>query len=624
MKKKEQNDALEETKPDTSILYTENENSNEYVYEDRIYPGGKGWKPGPAKYGFEIEENVKIPMDDGIALNATVAYPTDLKTGKRIEGKFPVVIEHMPYERFAVAIRINTYFTEHGYISLFVRARGTGKSQGEVQFLSPREGQDGKNIVDWAATKLEGSDGRVALMGCSWPGAIALTDTAYVGKNSPLKAVVASASGLGNMHTQSWIVGGIPSMSMWQFKAIGTQLVGETPPVKKFFEDVSNSVLNGGDLAYEREYWSQRESLSLANKIVENNVPVLLWAGWKDIVETGTVRAYTALQNAYAGRPVGQAMIKGQKTSPRYQIIMGGWAHGKGLDMGLLLQWFNTWVKGEDTGLQNTETPMHSFELGTNRWINLKGFSEVEEATQLKFGNNLTLGENSTSGENTLKYAQPDEKGGKLIYTSKPFKDGATISGAISATIYAKSNNQNIVLIGHLYDVAPDGKEELITKGAMIGSLRELNKDYSWVDKNGVVIWPWLALKKDSLLKPNQTYKFDLALAPRQYGIKPGHSLKLEITTQTSKKLGDKNGIPLTNDTEPWGLTKTQEKTVLGGEYKILFGEKTPSTLNLSLLPFKYFKEVKSGKLSVPWTENARRIQEPEGDSVIFTLPLEW
>ena len=98
MKKKEQNDAFEETKPDTSILYIGNENSNEYVYEDRTYPGGKGWKPGPAKYGFEIVEDVKIPMDDGIVLNASVAYPTDLKTGKRIEGKFPVVIEHMPYE----------------------------------------------------------------------------------------------------------------------------------------------------------------------------------------------------------------------------------------------------------------------------------------------------------------------------------------------------------------------------------------------------------------------------------------------------------------------------------------------------------------------------------------------
>lgn len=401
-------------------------------------------------------------------------------------------------------------------------------------------------------------------------------------------------------------------------------LAGETPATKRFFEKVSDSILNGEDLAYEREYWGQRESLSLAKKIVENNIPVLLWAGWKDVVETGTVRAYTALQNAYAGRAVGSPMIKGQKTSPRYQIIMGGWAHGEGLDMGLMLQWFDTWIKGTDTGIQNTETPMHVFESGTDRWINLKGFTEVEEATKLKFGNNLTLGANSGNGEDTLKYAQPDEKNGKLVYTSEPFEKGATISGAMSAIIYAKSNNQNIVLIGHLYDVAPDGNEELVTRGAMIGSLRELNKDNSWVDKNGVVIWPWLALKKDSLLKPNQTYKFDLALAPRQYGIKPGHKLKLEITTQTSKKLGDENGIPLTNDTEPWGLTKTQEKTVLGGEYKIVYGRKNPSALNLSLLPYEYFKEVKSGKLSAPWNEGFRRIQEPEGDTEKFNIPLEW
>lgn len=173
-----------EEKTDTSVLYTGNNDASKYVYKERTYPGGK-WNPGPAKYGYEIIKDVKVPMDDGITLNATVAYPTDLKTGKRVEGKFPVVIEHMPYEQFAVPVGVNTYFTEHGYISLFVRARGTGKSEWEVQFLSPREGQDGKNIIDWAASKLENSDGRIGLMGCSWPGAIALTDTAYAGKNSP-------------------------------------------------------------------------------------------------------------------------------------------------------------------------------------------------------------------------------------------------------------------------------------------------------------------------------------------------------------------------------------------------------------------------------------------------------
>ncbi len=609
----------------TSVLYTGNEGNNPLrgVDENAEYPGGK-WKPGKAKYGYEIVENISIPMDDGVILNATVAYPTDLKTGKRVNSKFPVIVEHMPYEQFAAPVRINTYFTQFGYISLFVRARGTGKSEGEVQFLSPREGQDGKNIVDWAAYKLENSDGRVAIMGCSWPGAIAMTDAAYVGKNSPLKAVAASCSGIGNMNTQSWMTGGMPSMSIHRFKALGTQLVGEKPSTVRFFKEVSDSIFNGEDLAYEGKYWSERENFSLAEKIVENDVPLLLWAGWGDIVETGTVRAYTALQNASSKRPVGSPMIKNQKTSPKYQLIMGGWGHGEGLDMGLILQWFETWVKGVDTGLQNTKTPMHIFESGTERWINIKGFTEVDKSTQLNLGPKGKLGATLINGKDKLKYAQPDAKDGKLIYTTEVFKDGATISGAISTTIYARSNNSNMVLIGHLYDISENGERKLITRGAMIGSLRKMDKNNSWIDDNGVAVWPWLENKKDEFLKSGQIYKFDLSLAPRQWGIKPGHKLELEITTQTPESVCPKNGVPQTNDSEPCGLTAIQEKTVPGGEYEILYGKNTRSALNLPLLPYEHFKEVKSGRLSAPWNEGFRRLQKPESDSKIYTLPLEW
>jgi predicted acyl esterase len=198
------------------------------------YPGGK-WSPGPAKYGFEVVNDVPVTMDDGVVLNASVAFPTDLQTGKRAPGRFPVVIEHMPYVQFAAAVNVNTFFTQHGYIAVLVRARGLGKSGGEVQFLSPREGEDGKNIVNWAAKDLEGSDGRVAIVGCSWPGAIALTDAAHVGKNSPLKAVLAACSGLENMPRQSWMSGGMPTMSFWSFDVRGASLTGNSPAGVRFF-----------------------------------------------------------------------------------------------------------------------------------------------------------------------------------------------------------------------------------------------------------------------------------------------------------------------------------------------------------------------------------------------------
>ena len=164
-----------------------------------VYPGGK-WSPGPARFGVEVVEDVPVTMDDGVVLNASIAYPTDLASGRRATGPFPVVVEHMPYVQFAVPVKVNPFFAGYGYISVQVRARGLGKSGGEVHFLSPREGLDGKAIIDWAAHRLEGSDGRVGLIGCSWPGAIAMTDAAAVGPGSPLKAVVAACSGMENMH----------------------------------------------------------------------------------------------------------------------------------------------------------------------------------------------------------------------------------------------------------------------------------------------------------------------------------------------------------------------------------------------------------------------------------------
>lgn len=610
---------------DSHILYKSRDSiasSSSISRTDILYPGGI-WKPGPKKFGYEIEENIRVKMDDGVELQATIAYPTDLETGKRAEGKFPVVIEHMPYEQFAVKIGPNTFLTEYGYIVAMVRARGTGKSEGEIQFLSEREGNDGKNIVEWAVT-LENAEPSVIYVGCSWPGAIALNDAAHVGKNSPLKAVVASCSGLGNMHTQSWIIGGLPTMSFRLFEKMGYNLTGGSEAAKRYFDYMGKSLKDDGFVAYESGYWKNREDLSLAKRIVENDVPVLLWAGWKDVVESGTVKAYTALQNAYAGKSVYAPMEANQKTSPKYQMIMGKWEHGQGLDMGIVLQWLETWAKGVNTGIQNTETPMHIYEMGTNRWLNMQGFNLVENSTQWKLGNNGTLGKMVTSsGSDKLDYAQPDVSNGKVSYLSEPIAEGTTLSGAMSASIYAQSSNSNMVLIAHLFDVAPDGNEQLITRGAIAGSLRELNEEKTWWDKNGVPIWPWLKSEKDSYLEPQKVYRFDIALSPRQWAILPNHRLRFELTSQTPEALCPKDGgIPPINDCEPCGLTGPQENTVPGGNYTVFYGEATPSSINLMELPFKSLSEVPAGKLAYPWNEGMKSVIDDWQRG--FEFPLEW
>ena len=589
-----------------------------------MYPGGK-WSPGPARFGVEVVEDVPVIMDDGVVLNASIAYPTDLASGRRASGSFPVVVEHMPYVQFAVPVKVNPFFAEHGYISVQVRARGLGKSGGEVQFLSPREGLDGKAIVDWAAHRLEGSDGRVGLIGCSWPGAIAMTDAATVGPGSPLKAAVAACSGMENMHRQSWLNAGLPTMSFWQFAELGPQLTGNSAAGQRYFRRFADSVLSGGDMAHDADYWRDRGRAALARNIVDNGVPMLLWGGWGDVLETGTVRAYVALQNAHAQRPLEAPMATGQAVTPRYQLIMGGWGHGQGLDMGVFLQWMDTWVKGIDTGIQNTRTPMHVFEPGSDRWLNLTGYPVVEQSTRWNLGAQGQLqpaSADAPAGRDELRYGQPDAPDARLTYTSAPLAQGATIAGPMSVTLHASSSNTNLVVIGRLYDVAPDGSAVLISRGALLGSQHKLDKAKSWRDTAGTITWPWPLLARDEYLTPNRDYRFDLALAPRQWGVRPGHRIRLELTTQTPADRCPATGVPPVNDSDPCRLTRPQEQTVPGGVYAIALGGATPSTLNLPMLPYQHFPVVRAAMLSYPWNEGQRAVGGPHAEP--FALPLDW
>jgi len=67
--------------------------------------------------------------------------------------------------------------------------RGTGASGGQVSWFGQRQGQDGAELVDWAAHALSGSDGKVGLDGCSYLGVDQGFTAAAVGRDSALKVI---------------------------------------------------------------------------------------------------------------------------------------------------------------------------------------------------------------------------------------------------------------------------------------------------------------------------------------------------------------------------------------------------------------------------------------------------
>ncbi len=580
------------------------------------YPGGT-WEPGPARYSTTAPDSLTITTFDGVGLQALVWYPADPATGERAGGDFPVIMEMTPYPRLRAPLSPIEFLTGHGYIYLVVRPRGSGGSEGRLQQFSSIDGRDGATVAAWAARDLPGSDGRVGLIGCSYPGGTALATAAYAGPGSPVKAVVAACIGLDMQHRQVWTTNGLPNAALSAYAPRAAAIMGGVESAATYFADFYASLMAGGPEAYDG-YWDHRLPLAWAGDIARNEIPTLLWSGWDDINETGALHAFVALQNAAAGRPIQAPMAGEQPPDPRYQLLMGNWGHAQGLDAGVMLQWFETWLKGVETGIGRTETPMHLFETGTNRWVNVARYPLVAAYTDWYLAPGHALVDTVPDAEGTagLRWAPPDAEGGRLVFETPPFAEGATLAGPISVTAYARSSNTNLALIAKLYDVAPDGTAERVSFGALLGSQHRLDADRSWTGDDGTVIRPWPMLRRDEFLTPGEVYRLEIPLAARQWAVAPNHRLRLELTTQSPSEIcPDEGDVALVS--EPCRLTLPQRETLPGGRYTLLFGPQYPSALHLPQLPWHAFETARSGPPPADWTD------EPS-PYLDFTLPLVW
>jgi len=104
---------------------------------------------------------VKIPMRDGVELNATVYKPGGQKE------PLPVVFTLTPYTADSYHDRA-LYFSRHGYVFALVDVRGRGNSGGRFEPLA-NEGRDGYDAVEWLARQ-PWSNGKVTMWGGSYAG----------------------------------------------------------------------------------------------------------------------------------------------------------------------------------------------------------------------------------------------------------------------------------------------------------------------------------------------------------------------------------------------------------------------------------------------------------------------
>ena len=118
-------------------------------------------KPAEPAKDVDITWGVKIPMRDGVKLNATIYQPHGQKE------KLPVAFTFTPYIADSYHPRA-WYFAQHGYVFALVDVRGRGNSGGVFE-PNQNEGRDGYDVVEWLA-KQPFADDQVTMWGGSYAG----------------------------------------------------------------------------------------------------------------------------------------------------------------------------------------------------------------------------------------------------------------------------------------------------------------------------------------------------------------------------------------------------------------------------------------------------------------------
>jgi len=191
-----------------------------------------------------------------------------------------------------------------------------------------------------------------------------------------------------------------------------------------------------------------------------------------------------------------------------------------------------------------------------------------------------------------------NQPGGSLVFTSAPFPDGATVAGAMAATIYASTSGTNLQLFAQVYSVAPDGTPTFMQDGVLVGSQRTVDEAKSWRDSRGLMYRPLHTHKQDDYLTPNVPYSFEIFIEPRLWTVPPGHSLRLVLSsrpTQASCPAGAAlSGTPCFN-------TDPQEVSLAGTTYTIFADSTRPSSVNIPILPYLYFPTATTATLPIEW-----------------------
>ena len=490
-----------------------------------------------------IEEDVRIPMADGVELSARIWRPDDAG-----EKPVPAILEYIPYrKRDHTRSRDETlhrWFAEHGYAGVRVDLRGSGESEGVLSDeYCQRELDDGYALIEWLARQ-PWCDGGVGMIGISWGGFNGLQIAAM--QPPALKAVVTVCSTDDRYADDVHYMGGCllgdnlswasvmfaynsmppdPALRGEAWRGLWHQrLAANEPWIMEWLEHQSRD-----------EYWQHG---SVCEDYSAIQCPVMAVSGWADGY---TDAVFRMLRNL---------------TVPR-QGLVGPWSHKyphQGVPGPAIAfqqetkRWWDQWLKGEPTGImdepmlrawvQEAAEPATRYRHRPGRWVgeatwpspgvstetlypargsHLRAEPMPPEEAPFVLQSPLSLGLFagkwcSYAAGPDLPYDQREEDGGALVFETDPLEAPLELLGAPVLRLQFRVDRPVAQVAARLSDVAVDGKATRVTYGVL-----NLNHHAGHDQPRELV--------------PGEDYAVSLELNDLGHRFTTGHRLRLSLST---------------------------------------------------------------------------------------------
>jgi len=323
----------------------------------------------------KVEENVEMPMRDGVKLRANVYRPSG-------DGKFPVILTRLPYgkdEPYCFMPVHGRYWAQKGYACVMQDVRGKYASEGTFE-LYTNEANDGYDTLDWIARQ-PWCDGNIGMTGESYYG---YTQLAAATLNHPnLKCIAPGVADQGIYGSCSYNFDDGALRLLTDGGWVAAMTVGKTLsrvaldywhlPLVTMDEDAGVRSEFFKELVRYSPGDAQWKRTSLQEKFNQIKIPAYHWSGWYDVILPQTITTWLGVKeksDSLEARRNQWLVIApvDHELSPitthrigKIDIGAEAWSYDR------IQHFFDYWLKGIDNGFGKTPR-VEIFTIGDNKW----------------------------------------------------------------------------------------------------------------------------------------------------------------------------------------------------------------------------------------------------------------